>query len=44
MVKVTYRGPMPPKVLSSKLRFTVKHGSRSDSIEVPVALWQPPSP
>jgi hypothetical protein len=44
VVKVTYRGPIPPKVLSSKLRFTVKRGSRSDRLEVPVALWQPPSP
>lgn len=44
VVKVTYRGPNPPKVLSYKLRFTVKRGSRSDSLEVPVALWQPPSP
>ena len=43
VVKVTYRGTVPPKVLSYKLRFTVKRGNRSDSLEVPVALWQPPS-
>ncbi len=43
VAKVTYRGPVPPKVLSYKLRFTVKRGSRSDSLELPVALWQPPS-
>jgi hypothetical protein len=43
VVNVAYRGPIPPKVLSYKLRFTVKRGSRSDSLEVPVALWQPPS-
>lgn len=42
-VKVTYRGPLPPKALSYKLRFTVKRGIRSDNLEVPVALWQPPS-
>ena len=43
VVKVTYRGSIPPTVLSYKLRFTVKRGSRSDSLEVPVALWQPPA-
>lgn len=44
VVKVEYRGSMPPDVLSYKLRFTVKRGSRSDSLELPVALWQPSSP
>lgn len=44
VVRVTYRGPIPPKELSYKLRFTIKRGSRSDSLELPVALWQPHSP
>lgn len=43
-VEISYRGPIPPKVLSYKLRFTAKRGSRSDILEVPVALWQPSSP